>query len=84
MINKHLSRRNLLQLGTGVISAGVAVEKSQGQPGDKLENAVKANVLMQIETLKSSPVLAELIAANKLKIVGGYYDLDTGKVSLVS
>ena len=84
MIKKNLSRRNLLQLGTGVISAGVAVEKSQGQPGDKLENAVKANVLMQIETLKSSPVLAELIAANKLKIVGGYYDLDTGKVRLVS
>ena len=84
MIKKNLSRQNLLQLGTGVISAGVAVEKSQGQPGDKLENAVKANVLVQIETLKSSPVLAELIAANKLKIVGGYYDLDTGKVSLVS
>ena len=84
MIKKNLSRRNLLQLGTGVISAGVAVEKSQGQPGDKLENAVKANVLVQIETLKSSPVLAELIAANKLKRGGGYYDLDTGKVSLVS
>ncbi|MBK1986491.1 hypothetical protein A0J48_002835 [Sphaerospermopsis aphanizomenoides BCCUSP55] len=33
---------------------------------------------------KSSPVLSELIMTNKLKIVGGYDDLDTGKVSLVS
>ncbi|TAF09630.1 MAG: carbonic anhydrase [Nostocales cyanobacterium] len=60
------------------------VDKSKGQPGDKLENACKANILVQIENLKSSPVLSELIKSNKLKIVGGYYDLDTGKVSLVS
>ena len=72
------------KIGSLLAAIKPAVEKSQGQPGDKLENAVKANVLVQIETLKSSPVLAELIAANKLKIVGGYYDLDTGKVSLVS
>ena len=72
------------KIGSLLAAIKPAVEKSQGQPGDKLENAVKANVLVQIETLKSSPVLAKLIAANKLKIVGGYYDLDTGKVSLVS
>ncbi|WP_413173704.1 carbonic anhydrase [Anabaena azotica] len=60
------------------------VEKSKDQPGDKLENACKANILVQIENLKSSPVLAELIKSNKLKIVGGYYDLDSGKVNLVS
>ena len=61
-----------------------AVEKSQGLPGDKLENACKANILLQVENLKVSPVISELINTNKLKIVGGYYDLDTGKVSLVS
>ncbi|MBS3025812.1 MAG: carbonic anhydrase [Dolichospermum sp. DET50] len=72
------------QIGSLLEAIKPGVEKSQGQPGDKLENAVKANILVQIETLKSSPVLAELINANKLKIVGGYYDLDTGKVSLVS
>jgi carbonic anhydrase len=72
------------QIGSLLAAIKPAVEKSQGQPGDKLENACKANVLLQIENLKSSPVLAELIKAGKLKIVGGYYDLDTGKVSLVS
>ncbi|MDP5016642.1 MAG: carbonic anhydrase [Dolichospermum sp.] len=72
------------QIGSLLEAIKPAVEKSQGQPGDRLENACKANILLQVEKLKASPVLAELIATNKLKIVGGYYDLDTGKVSLVS
>lgn len=54
------------------------------QKGDRLENAIKANVLYQIEKLKSSPVLSQLIQEGKLKIVGGYYDLDTGSVTSVS
>lgn len=61
-----------------------AVARSEGQAGDRLENACKANVLVQIEKLKTSPVLAQLIQEKKLKIVGGYYDLDTSRVSLVS
>ncbi|MDZ7963197.1 MAG: carbonic anhydrase [Aulosira sp. DedQUE10] len=72
------------QIGSLLAAIKPAVESSQGKPGDRLENACKANVLAQIEKLKASPVLAELINAGKLKIVGGYYDLDTGKVSLVS
>ena len=72
------------QIGSLLEAIKPGVEKSQGQPGDRLENACKANILVQVEKLKASPVLAELIAANKLKIVGSYYDLDTGKVSLVS
>ncbi|MFM7382820.1 MAG: carbonic anhydrase [Microcystaceae cyanobacterium] len=51
-------------------------------PGD-LDKAAKANVLHQVETLKKSPILTELIAKNQLQIVGAYYDLDTGKVSLI-
>ncbi|MEH2158000.1 carbonic anhydrase [Nostoc sp.] len=61
-----------------------SVESSKGKSGDKLENACKANILAQVEKLKSSTVLSELIKAEKLKIVGGYYDLDTGEISLVS
>lgn len=61
-----------------------AVKNSEGKAGDPLENAAKANVLLQIEQLKTSPVLTQLIQEGKLKIVGGYYDLDTGTVSLVS
>lgn len=46
--------------------------------------AIKANVKQQMNLLKKSPVLSQLINENKLKIVGGYYDLDTAKVILIS
>jgi carbonic anhydrase len=39
--------------------------------------------LYQIEQLKKSPVIADLIANNKLKIVGGYSNLKTGEISLI-
>ena len=35
-----------------------AVAKSKNQAGDQLENTCKANVLLQAEKLKSSPVIA--------------------------
>ncbi|MGE5658522.1 MAG: carbonic anhydrase [Actinomycetota bacterium] len=61
-----------------------AIPRSANKPGDRLENTIKANVLVQVEKLKASPVMAQLIQEGKLKIVGGYYDLDTGEVTLVS
>lgn len=72
------------QIGSLLEAIKPSVESSKGKEGDKLENACKANIAAQIEKLKSSSVLSELIKAEKLKIVGGYYDLDTGKISLVS
>lgn len=61
-----------------------AVEATEGQPGDRLTNAVKANVQLQVKRLQTSPVIFNLVQQGKLKVVGGYYDLDTGKVELVS
>jgi carbonic anhydrase len=60
-----------------------AVESSKNQAGDKVENAVKANVRLQAQRCKASPVLNQLIEQGKLKIVGAYYDLDTGKCTIV-
>ena len=57
-----------------------AVTASVNEPGDRIKNAVVANIKSQIVELKTSPVLTDLIKAGKLKIVGGYYDLDTGVV----
>ncbi|MDZ8258839.1 carbonic anhydrase [Nostoc sp. ChiQUE01b] len=71
------------QIGSLLEAIKPSVEGSKDQSGDKLENACKANILAQIKKLKSSSVLSELIKAEKLKIVGSYYDLDTGKISLV-
>ncbi|MEH1853703.1 MAG: carbonic anhydrase [Nostoc sp.] len=72
------------QIGSLLEAIKPSVESSKGQSGDKLENACKANILRQVKKLKSSPVLSELISAEKLKIVGAYYDLDTGKISIVA
>ena len=54
------------------------------QAGANLEAAIKANAKIQAALLRqSSPVLAEEIKQNRLKIVAGYYDLATGKVSVL-
>ena len=61
-----------------------SIARADGQSGDRLENTAKANVLLQADRLKASPVLSKLIDEGKLKIIGGYYDLDSGKVTTVS
>ena len=59
-----------------------AVEKSRRLPGDAVENAVKVNVEMIVKKLRTStPILAELVAQGKLRVVGAVYSLDTGKVT---
>jgi carbonic anhydrase len=54
------------------------------QAGPDLEAAIKANAKIQAGLLRqSSPVLAGHIKENQLKIVAGYYDLSSGKVTLL-
>lgn len=60
-----------------------AVDATEGQQGDHLTNAIQENVRMQVARLKNSAVIANAIAEGKLKLVGAYYSLDTGEVSLV-
>jgi len=58
-----------------------AVDATKGRKGNLLELATKQNVRNVKETLKASkPVLAKLFADGSLKIEGGYYYLDSGKV----
>lgn len=47
-----------------------------------IENAIKLNVLGVVNKLKNDPALHALIAAGKLEIVGGYYNLESGKVEI--
>lgn len=59
-----------------------AVEKSHGLSGDPVANAVRANVEMAVKQLRSStPILSELVAHGKLKIVGAVYSIKTGSVT---
>jgi carbonic anhydrase len=58
-----------------------AVAKTKGAPGDPVANAVRANVEMVVGQVRASkPVLSELVANGKVKVVGGVYSLDTGRV----
>jgi carbonic anhydrase len=58
-----------------------SVEKVLKTPGDLLENAIEQNVKDTASKLKTdSPVLAQAIASGKLKVVGGVYKLQSGKV----
>jgi carbonic anhydrase len=60
-----------------------AVQAVKDEPGDMLTNAIKRNVVLTIDKLKSaSSILGDAAKADKLKIVGGVYKLATGKVEL--
>lgn len=59
-----------------------AVEKSRGMSGDPVANAVRMNVEMVVKQLRTStPILSELVAHGKLKIVGAVYSIETGSVT---
>jgi carbonic anhydrase len=61
-----------------------AVDRAKSRPGDLLENAIRENVKMVVDQLQSSsPLLTNQVKDGGLKIVGAYYSLDDGKVTLV-
>ena len=61
-----------------------AVAKTKGEPGDPLENAVRANVQDIAAGLRSTnPVLSEGVKTGRLKVAGAVCSLKTGKVELV-
>lgn len=50
----------------------------------ELEDVARHNVRIQAELLRtSSPVIAQLVREQKLMVVGGVYDLATGRVTLL-
>ena len=61
------------------------IEPVMKQSGSDLEQrAVVANVGYNVEQIKTAkPILTEMVAKRHLKVVGGVYDLATGKVSFV-
>jgi len=62
-----------------------AVKQTKGNPGDPVENAVRAQALDVAKQLQEAePILAERVQSGKLKIVAARYDLDTGKIDLLT
>lgn len=85
--------------GCGAIEAAMAAKVAPGQitalyrslrpavneGGTDVEKAVKANARIQARLLsESSVVVAAAVAGGALKVVAAYYDLASGKVSLVA
>ncbi|WP_456379526.1 carbonic anhydrase family protein [Lutibacter sp.] len=68
-----------------------AVENSQEYAGEKksknlefVEIVVKNNVTQTINEVKqNSPILKEMLDANEIKIVGAYFNIQTGKVDFM-
>jgi carbonic anhydrase len=71
-------------IGALVKAIQPAVDKVRNLPGDVLDNAVRANVTMVVQQLKSSkPILEESVKKGSLTIAGARYDLDDGKVTIL-
>ena len=61
-----------------------AVQQTLSVPkSDQLEAAAEANVQNQARLLAAVPLLADRVTSGALKIVGGIYNLHTGKVDLL-
>jgi carbonic anhydrase len=62
-----------------------AVEAVKAKPGDMLTNAIRQNVPLNVDKLKSAaPILKAAADDKKIRVVGGVYELKTGKVRLVA
>lgn len=61
-----------------------AVESTAGLPGDHVHHAVVANVAATVERLRQEPgPLGRRVRAGEVELVGGVYDLETGRVRLL-
>jgi carbonic anhydrase len=61
-----------------------AVRLARKQPGDLLKNAIRENVRLQVAYLRANdPVLAPRVAAGRVLVVGGVYDLESGRVTML-
>lgn len=61
-----------------------AARKAKGETGDVYDNTVRENVKAGVQKLKTlDPIIAPEVKAGKVKVVGGVYDLKTGKVELL-
>lgn len=71
-------------IGALVEAIRPAIVASRREPGDALDNAVRAQIRSVVEQLeRSTPVLSHLIGAGKLTVTGARYDLDTGAVEFL-
>lgn len=59
-----------------------AVERAKLQSEDVLDGAIRANIALTVNILRSLPMLATNVSSGKTLIVGAKYNLETGAVDL--
>jgi len=73
------------QIETLVEAIKPAVVEAESQPGDLVDNSVRANVGLEVEYLKSSSeIISDALAQGTIGLVGARYDLGTGAVSVIA
>jgi carbonic anhydrase len=61
-----------------------AVAQVHTRPGDKLDLAIRANVMLGVDRLMTlEPILAKPVKDGRVKVVGAVYDLRSGRVELL-
>jgi carbonic anhydrase len=68
-----------------VESIGPAVKATLGEPNHTLDDAIRQNVLLNVERVKkAAPILSKSVDEDKIRVVGAIYNLRTGRVELVA
>lgn len=83
---KHIEGNDNLPGSIGELIEPIrpVVRNVKGKPGDKLVNVTNANVLAGVKRLETlDPILSKMVKSGELKVVGGVYDLATGKVNMI-
>jgi len=61
-----------------------AVKAAEGKPGDLLANAIAENVKRNVQILhKADPIVGPAAQAGTIQIVGGVYDIASGRVNML-
>ena len=67
-----------------VSSISPAVKAVLDKPGDTLQNAIKQNVVLNVEKLKTAgPIISKAVEDKKVQVVGAVYSLASGRIELV-
>jgi carbonic anhydrase len=60
-----------------------AVDAAQNDKGDMLTNAIRRNVMLNVDKLKTAaPILKSFVDDKKIRVVGGVYALRSGRVEM--
>ncbi len=73
------------QIGRMIEPIIPAVLQARNEPGELMDNSVRANVRRVVDYLRNQtdPIMQEPLRAGRVKVVGAYYNLESGKVDFI-